>query len=158
MFEIIVPRKLCLAAKCQLASINKFVDVSRALRNCISHITQDLCNKLALGNPVFNDFPLSTSWPDIWQVVNESSLNCLEILVKKKFVTQDELEDQRMDLRNALRKSSQFLLPAVGENLQHYHNVILGEQTATEKLEHLQLALDNKNKGTIIFCNLYRVK
>ena len=77
------------STKCGYLIVKRFVDVAAFFRNCISHEAPNKgCDKDK--EPTFWDFPLSTTWREVWDVVNKASLDCLKVLYNGGFIEIDD--------------------------------------------------------------------
>ena len=104
------------SAKCDFIIIRRFIDVAAFFRNCISHTTySDWCD-LENGNPALEEFPLSKTWREVWDVVNKASLDCLKVLHSVKFIKIDDYKDYEMKLRISLKEDQKYLVPIVEAN------------------------------------------
>ena len=96
------------STKCDFIIMKRFTDVAAFFRNCISHGTY-------VTAPAFDEFPLSKSWREVWEVVNKASLDCLKVLCNNNntSVKIDDYKDYEMWLRISLIENQTFLLPVV---------------------------------------------
>ena len=88
------------------------------------------------GTEHLNDFPFSKSLPEIWDVINKSSVSCLEILLKYNVIDKEIFEDYKMHLRVALKYEVRSLVPTI--DVTHFYNVRLGEDNLREKMKEFQ--------------------
>ena len=118
-----------------------FAIVCRVLRNTNAHITAELCVQFEAGNKKFQDFPDSDDWPKIWNVVNEAALDCLKFLKNEGHIDKDAYRDHKMKLYNAYRQDFNFLLPMVGNWIDDYRKLIIGEAGITEHMKRVEKCL-----------------
>ena len=113
--------------KCEFMFVKRFVDVAAFFRNCFFHATFADYFSLAEGKPLEN-FPLSTSWEDIWKIVNKASLDCLFVLCKNKYIDKEVYKDYEMKLRISLKEDENHLIEVVSKDFQRLSDAVMGEE------------------------------
>ena len=70
------------STKCDYTIVKRFNDVAAFFRNCVSHMITyvECCDLEAISKSTFDEFPLSNSMREVWEVVNKASLDCLKVL------------------------------------------------------------------------------
>ena len=132
------------ATKCDYVIIKRFTDVAAFFRNCISHGTY-------VTAPAFDEFPLSKSWREVWEVVNKASLDCLKVLYNSTSVKIDDYKDYEMRLRISLKEDKKHLLEVVSNDIQNFFRVIQGEETISEQMrDYKNEVVDNVKKSMFI--------
>jgi len=126
---------------CNYVKFLLFATICRALRNTSAHITEDLCKDFEAGRKKFENFPDSDKWSKIWDVVNKAALDCLDFLKKEKHIEEKVYKDYEMDLRIAYSKDSNFLIPIVGNYLDCFRKLIIGEAEMTEHMNRIETCL-----------------
>ena len=142
------------STKCDYIIMKRYIDVAAFFRNCISHVTYDECCDLEAGIPAFDEFPLSKSWREVWEVVNKASLDCLKVLSNNIFIQKDDYKDYEMRLRISLKEDIRHLLDVVSNDIQNCFQVILGEERNSEQLKDYKYELDNLRKSMDILLTL----
>ena len=143
------------STKCDYIIMKRYIDVAAFFRNCISHVTYNECCNLEAGIPAFDEFPLSKSWREVWEVVNKASLDCLKVLSNNIFIQKDDLyKDYEMRLRISLKEDIRHLLDIVSNDIQNCFQVILGEERNSEQLKDYKYELDNLRKSMDILLTL----
>ena len=140
------------STKCDYIITKRFIDVAAFFRNCISHVTYVECCDLEAGIPAFDEFPLSKSYREVWEVVNKASLDCLKALYNSNgFIQMDDYKDYEMRLRISLKENKKNLLDMVSNDIQHFFQVILGEERISEQMKDYKNELDNLRKSMFLY-------
>lgn len=143
----------CSSTKCGYIIVKRFVDVAAFFRNCISHITYDDCCDLEAGKPALEEFPLSTTWREVWDVVSKASLDCLKVLYNGGFIEIDDHKDYERRMMNSLLEKQNYLLNVVSDDIKKFYHVILGEEKHAEQMKGYKNELNNMKKCKNIFLN-----
>ena len=116
------------SSPCYLMIILKFCGVVRSLRNCFAHASGDVYDKLEKRQGGLQDFPLTKTWEELWNLINDEITSCLGVVLKNdpQLIPIDMYEDYMMDIRISFKKEIHFLVPAVNKDLNHYYHNILG--------------------------------
>ena len=108
----------CKRFECLFTIFDRFNGMVFALRNVHAHSENEFFVRFEAGEVVFNDFKRSKTWEDLWAIVNEKALKCLEVLESKGFFSKDEYDDLKMELRIPRKKGKNFLLAVTGQPKQ----------------------------------------
>ena len=139
----------CLGCKsskpCEYMEIINFVKICKSFRGSISHLKYAFFDDFETGKQQLNDFPCSGSLRNIWDVINESSINCLNILMKYNVIDSELFQDYEMHIRVALKYDVSTLVHSIDVN--HYYKVILGEDNSREKMKEFQNFLLEYKQG-----------
>ena len=120
--------------KCQFIAVKRFVEVAAFFRNSHSHATLAVYSSLDDGNPAFENFPLSKSWENIWEVVNKASLDCLTVLKSNGgFIDIEVYKDYEMKLRISLKEDVKHLIEVVSKDFQRLSDAIMTEESKISK-------------------------
>ena len=146
----------CVNSQCDYSIIIKFVKICKSFRGSISHLNYDFFIDFESRKKCLNDFPCSKTLVEIWEVINDASINCLEVLLKNNLVDKERVLDYKMDLRIALKKDVSMLVPAI--DINHFYKVILGEVDSQKKIKEFEKTILELSKGFYslnIFLNTY---
>ena len=133
---------------CRFEYILNFIIVARLLRNTNAHTSYEQYVEFVSNSSfVFDDFPKSNNWVDIWKIVNKACMDCLDVLLHHGLVDKDEVKDQEMDLWIGLRKEQNFLLPIVGTFMKQYRELISSEKNIESRLEGLEQRIMENSKS-----------
>ena len=140
----------CKSGSCGVVTILNFCSVARSLRNCFSHATYDVYQKLENKNGDLDGFPRTKTWIKLWRLVNLSTCSCLKIISKEdpKSLPMETYKDFQMELWFAFRKQINCLLPLV--DAAHYYQTILGEADSQEQVNKIYKEIQHAKKGGLL--------
>ena len=134
--------------QCYLMIILKFCGVARSLRNCFAHASEDVYDKLEKGQGDLQDFPLTKTWEELWNLINDEITSCLGVLKNDpQLISIEMYEDFMMDARISFKKKIHFLIPAVDKDLYHYYCNILGVKERHKEISELSASINKLKKG-----------
>ena len=135
--------------QCYLMIILKFCGVARSLRNCFAHASEDVYDKLEKGQGDLQDFPLTKTWEELWNLINDEITSCLGVVLKNdpQLIPIEMYEDFMMDVRISFKKKIHFLIPAVDKDLDHYYDNILGVKERHKEISELSASINKLKKG-----------
>ena len=136
----------CKAAPCDVVRILKFCSVTRSLRNCFAHATDDVYQKLENQNGGLKEFPQTKTWTELWTLINKETLSCLKIiLTDPNLLSKETYKDFEMELWFVFRKQITCLLPLV--DVAHYYHTILGEANSQKYIHKICKEIQLTKKG-----------
>ena len=144
----------CNSSSCYLVKILNFCDISRSLRNCFAHVSNnDVYQTLEIGNGDLDEFPKTKKWIKLWHLVNLATCACLKIVLKhdKKLLPMESYKDFQMELWFALRKQKQCLLMLVESDLNNFYQTVLGRATYEEQTAKILNEIKQVKKGLLLY-------
>ena len=102
---------------CNLMIILKFCNIIRSLRNCFAHPSKDVYDNLEKGQGVLQDFPLTKTWEELWNLINNEVIGCLELILKNdpQLIPIELYENFQLDTKIAYIKDVGYILPILAE-------------------------------------------